>query len=121
MLPGSTVGEVDGFGIYGRCAEAETPSDFVAFGSGAKFALLAFGRGFECTTAAHFLKNSFGIEFGFEAFESAIDWLSFFDVHSTHADKFRWFVADVSLLGRGVWTGMILKSSSKPSIQGVYI
>jgi len=80
----STVGEIDGFLVRRYRAEAEAPSDFVALGSGAKLALLAFGRGFECAAAAHFLEDSFGIEFGFEAFEGAIDGLSFFHINSTH-------------------------------------
>ncbi|MEY3393804.1 MAG: hypothetical protein RL346_40 [Verrucomicrobiota bacterium] len=88
--PGSTVGEIDGFDFSGRCAGGETPSDLVALGSGAEFALFAFGRGFERATTAHFFKNTLGIEFGFEAFESTIHGLSFFDVHSTHADVFPW-------------------------------
>ncbi len=73
----SAVGEVDGFD-FGGCTEGEAPSDFVALGSGAKFAFCPFGGCFEGAATAHFLEDSFGIEFGFEAFESAVDRLSFF-------------------------------------------
>jgi hypothetical protein len=72
----SIVGQVNGLG-WG-CAQAEAPPDFVALGSGTKFAYFAVGRCFECAAAAHFLKDSFGIELGFEALEGAVNWLSFF-------------------------------------------
>jgi hypothetical protein len=69
----------------GGGAVGVAPADFVAFGSGTELALFALGRGFESATAAHFLEDSFGIEFGFEAFESTIDGLAFIEIHSTHA------------------------------------
>jgi hypothetical protein len=85
---GSIVGQVNGFG--GNRADAETPADLVALGSGAELALLALGRRFEGAAAAHFLEDALAVEFGFEAFEGAVNRLPFFYVHSTHADIFRW-------------------------------
>jgi hypothetical protein len=52
--------------------------------------LFALGWGFESAAAAHFLEDSFGIEFGFEAFESPVYGLAFIEIHSTHA--FVWLV-----------------------------
>jgi hypothetical protein len=72
----SIAGQVDC--LCWGCAQAEAPSDLVALGGGAKLADFAVGRCFESAAAAHFLKDSFGIEFCFEALEGAVNGLSFF-------------------------------------------
>src|SRR5690606_19131536 len=69
--------------VLGRAGVA--PADLVALRSGARLALFALGGGFECAAAAHFLKDSFGVELGLEALEGAIHGFAFLDVHSTHA------------------------------------
>ena len=62
------------------------PTDFVALGSGAKFALEFLSRSLESTTTAHFLQDTFGIELGFESLESTVDGLTFF--HFDSAESF---------------------------------
>ncbi len=74
-----------GFGTVRSWGVGIAPADLVALGSGAKFALLALGRSFERAAAAHFLKDAFGVQFGLEAFESAVYGLAFFQSHSSHA------------------------------------
>lgn len=61
--------------------------------------MFALGGGFESAAAAHFLEDSFGIEFGFEAFESTIDGLAFIEIHSTHAVG--WFGCKVCFAKNG--------------------
>lgn len=58
------------------------PSHFVALGSGAELALKLLSRSLKCTTTAHFLKDTFGIELGFESLESAVDGLAFLHLDS---------------------------------------
>jgi hypothetical protein len=80
------------FGTFsGGRSVGVTPADFVAFGSGTEFALFALGRSLESAAAAHFFKDTLGIQFGFEAFESTVNGLAFLHNHSTHAILVGWF------------------------------
>lgn len=62
--------------------EAET--NLAAFGSGAGFALETLFGSLVAAEAAHFFENAFHFELGLEAFESAVDGLSFADLDFGH-------------------------------------
>jgi len=61
----------------------ESPTDFVALGSSASLADGASDGALMGATTTHFLKNSFGVELGFQALQGAIDALSTFDFNAT--------------------------------------
>jgi len=63
----------------------EAEFDASTFGGGAGFAAAAFDWGFEGAQAADFVENTLGFEFGFKAFECAVDGLSFFYGDFWHA------------------------------------
>ena len=48
-------------------------------GGGLGLAFFALGQGFVLTAAAEFFEGAFSLDFGLEAFESAVDGLSFFN------------------------------------------
>ena len=56
------------------------------FSGGFGFAFFPLGEGFVLATAAEFFEGAFGFDFGFEAFEGAVDGLSFFDYDFWHED-----------------------------------
>lgn len=58
----------------------------MTFGGGALFALLPLGDGLKCSAAAHFLKDAFGVEQGFQTFQSAINGLGFLDFDTSHGN-----------------------------------
>lgn len=61
----------------------ESPTDFVALGSGAGLTNGASDGALMGATAAHFLEDALGIELCFKAFQGAIDALSTFDFNAT--------------------------------------
>jgi hypothetical protein len=59
-------------------------ADFATLGCGTSLALEAFRWGFMGAQTTDFFKNAFHLEFGFQAFESAVNWLSFADLNIWH-------------------------------------
>lgn len=62
----------------------EAEADFAALGGGAGFALEALLGGFVAAETADFFENAFHFELGLEAFEGAVDGLSFADLDFGH-------------------------------------
>lgn len=78
---GSCCGGFLGLGCL-RWADV-APTHLVALGGGAEFADLAFGGSFECPAAAHFLKDSLGVQLGLQALEGPVYWFALFEGYST--------------------------------------